>query len=48
MYCHYKPVATENIYSDTPAIDDGSTCAHMFIGTKSIVLDVYGMKIDKD
>jgi len=30
--------------SDTPAIDGGTTWAQLFVGTKSLLLDVYGMK----
>jgi len=43
-----EPVATDTVYSDTPAIDDGATCAQIFVGTKSLVTDVYGMKTDKE
>ena len=46
LHCRDKTVATDTIYSDRPDIDDGSTCAELFIGTKSLVSDVYGMKID--
>ena len=42
-----EPVATDTVYSDTPAIDDGSTCAQLFVGTESLVTDVYGMKSDR-
>ena len=31
-----EPVATDNIYSDTLAIDDGCKQAHIFVGTKII------------
>ena len=41
-----KPVATHNIYSNTIAIGDGSTCTQLFFSTNSLVLYVYGMKID--
>lgn len=34
------------IYSDTPAIDDGSTSAAIYSGKISHVLDVFGMKRD--
>ena len=47
MYRPDKPVATDTIYSDTTAIDDGSTCAQLFVGKKSLVSDVYGMKTYK-
>ena len=35
-------------YSDTPAIDNGATSAQIFVGTLSLVTDVYGMKSDKE
>jgi hypothetical protein len=31
----YEPVATNTIYSDTPAIDCGITSAQLFVGTKT-------------
>jgi hypothetical protein len=43
-----EPVATDTVYSDTPAIDNGATSAQIFVGTKSLVTDVYGMKSDKE
>ena len=43
-----EPVATDTVYADTPAIDDGATCAQIFVGRKSLVTDVYGMKTDKE
>ena len=43
-----EPVATDTVYSDTPAIDSGATSAQLFVGTESLVLDVYGMKSDKE
>ena len=43
-----EPVATDTVYSDTPAIDSGVTSAQIFVGTQSMVTDVYGMKSDKD
>ena len=42
-----EPVATDTMYSDIPAMDDGSTYVQIFVGTKTIVTDVYGMKTDK-
>ena len=42
-----EPVATDTVYADTPAIDDGSTCAQLFFGTKTYVTEVYGMKTDR-
>jgi len=40
-------VATNTVFSDTPAIDDGSTCAQIFVGCNSLVAEVYGMKSEK-
>ena len=45
--CHCEAVATNTVYSDTPAIDDGAKCAQIFIGCETLVADVYGMKSDK-
>ena len=42
-----EPIATDTVYADTPAIDDGSTCAQLFFGTKTYVTEVYGMKTDR-
>jgi hypothetical protein len=39
-----KPVATDTIQSDVPAIDGGEKYAQIFVGTKSLVTDVHGMK----
>ena len=41
-----EPVATDTMCSDTPAVDNGSTCAQFFLGTKTLVTDVYGIKTD--
>jgi len=43
-----EPVATDTIFADTPAVDNGSTCAQIFVGTKSPVVDAYGIKTDSD
>ena len=42
-----EPVATDTVFSDTPAIDGGQKCAQIFVGTETLVTDVYGMKTDK-
>ena len=42
-----EDLLTDVIYSDTPAIDDGSTRAAVYSGRTSHVMDVYGMKTDK-
>ncbi len=41
-----EPVATDTVFSDTPAIDGGETCAQIFVGTDTLVTDVYGMKTE--
>ena len=41
-----EPVATNTVFSDTPAIDGGETCARIFVGTKSFVTNVEGMKTE--
>ena len=42
-----KPVAMDTIYSDVPAIDDGSICAQLYVGVESLVMDIYSMKSKK-
>ena len=42
-----KGVATDMVFADTPAVDDGSTCAQIYVGIESLVTDIYGMKTDK-
>jgi hypothetical protein len=42
-----EPVATNTVYSDTPAIGGGETAAQIFVGTESFVTDVEGMKTDR-
>ena len=42
-----EPVATDTVYSDTPAIDSGETAAQFFVGTESLVCDVYPLQSDK-
>ena len=44
LYSCDKPVATDTMDYDTPAIDDGSTFSQLFVGAKSLVSDSYGMK----
>ena len=43
-----EPVATDTVYSDTPAICDGSKIAQFFVGKKSQVCDAYGIKSEKE
>jgi hypothetical protein len=43
-----EPVATDTVYSDTPAVDSGATSAQIFVATaETLLTDVYGMKTDK-
>jgi hypothetical protein len=41
-----EAVATDTIFSDTPAVDNGSTCAQIFVGMDTLVTDAYGIKYD--
>ena len=41
-------VATDTVYSNTPAVDSGTTSAQVFVGTQTLVTDVHGMKSDKE
>ena len=42
-----EPVATDYVYADVPAIDDGSMGAQIFVGTKTQVCDAQGLKSPK-
>ena len=44
---HSEAVATDTIFSDTPAVDDGSTMAQFFCGHYTLVCDAYGIKSTK-
>jgi len=41
-----KLVAMDTIYSNTPTVDSGTTIAQVFVGTKSLINDVYAIKTD--
>ena len=41
-----EPVATDTIYSNTSAIDNWSKIAQFFVGTTSMLSDVYSMNTD--
>jgi hypothetical protein len=47
VHRHDEPVATDTVYSDTPAIDGGETVAQVFVGTRSYVIDVEAMKSEE-
>ena len=42
-----EAVPTDTIFSDTPAINDGSTMAQFFVGQDTLVCDAYGIKTQK-
>ena len=42
-----EAVATETIFSDTPAVDDGPPMAQFFCGRDTLVCDAYGIKSTK-
>ena len=42
-----EAVATDTIFSDTPAVDDGSTMAQFFYGCDTLVCDAYVIKSTK-
>ena len=44
---HSEAVATDTIFSDTPAVDDGSTMAQFFCGRDTLVCDAYGIESTK-
>ena len=44
---HIEAVATDTIFSETPAVDDGSTIAQFFCGRNTLVCDAYGIKSTK-
>ena len=42
-----KPVATDTVFSDTPAIHDGSTMAQFLVGKDTLLCDANGIKSQK-
>ena len=42
-----EPVATDELYSDTPAVDCGATRCQVFVGMNTDVVDVYPMQTSK-
>ena len=43
----FEEVATDTIFSDTPAIDSGVTMAQIFVEKRTLVTDVYPLKSQK-
>ena len=44
----HEAVATDTVFSDTPAIDCGYKCAQIYTGVRTKVTDIYGMKSTKN
>lgn len=42
-----EAVATDTVYSDTPSICGGETLAQIYVGVESEVIDVYGIKTER-
>jgi hypothetical protein len=42
-----EPVATDTVFSDTPAVDSGVAAAQIFVGREYLVVDAYCLKTDK-
>ena len=47
VHCQNESVATDTVYSDTPAIDGRFTAVQFFVGTESLVCNIYPIKMDK-
>ena len=47
FHCQNKPVATDTLFFDTPAIESRVAAAQFFVGTEYMVCDVYPMKTDE-
>ncbi len=43
-----EPVATDTVFSDTPAIDSGAKAAQLFVGLLSLFTNVVGLLCDSD
>ena len=43
----HEPVATDTVFSDTPAVDSGVKQAQVFVGRDTLVADAYTMKSGK-
>jgi len=42
-----EAVATDTVFSDTPAVNNGATMAQIYVGRESLVTDVFGIKTEK-
>ena len=43
----HEPVATDTVFSDTPAVDSGVKQVQVFVGRDTLVVDAYSMKSGK-
>ena len=43
----HEAVATDTVFADVPAVDNGSKIAQLFVGRESLVIDAYPMKTEK-
>ena len=41
-----EPIATDTVFSSTPAINGSARMAQLFVGTSSLVSDIYGIKTE--
>ena len=41
-------MATDTVWADEPAVDDGSMAAQVFVGRNNYATDVYGCKMDAE
>jgi hypothetical protein len=41
------PVATDTVFSGTPAVDNGSIDVQIFVGCHTLVANAYGIKADR-
>ena len=46
--CRNELVATDTVWADEPAVDDGSTAAQVFVGRNTYVTDVYVCRTDAE
>ena len=47
IHRRHEPVATDTVFSDTPAVDSGVKQAQVFVGRDTLVDDAYPMKSGK-
>ena len=42
-----EDIATDTVYANVPAVDNGSLAAQIFVGVDYLVTDIFGVKTDK-